>query len=278
MGKTVFIKFYAPWCMHCKAMKEDWDKLMEEYSDHDTTYVGEVDCTDKKYGGAKLCQLHEVQGYPTIKYGNPNKLIDYQGDRGYAKLLNFAKTLKPICSYAHQKYCEKGEVERMKKFESLGFDDLSKLIKEKQDEIKNTEETFENEVYKLKEEYRILLEEKDNKVQEIKDNGLDRMKEIKKILKEKENIQDDDDDEEDDDDDDDDEYDEDYEEDENPRGRRNPRDRPNRHEDEEEGPYDVEIEGDYDDDEAFENEDDEDGEMRVVYELVDEYDDDGEVW
>lgn len=51
-GKTVFIKFFAPWCGHCKKMKPDWDKLMNEYENHESVLVGEVDCTA---AGKSLC-------------------------------------------------------------------------------------------------------------------------------------------------------------------------------------------------------------------------------
>lgn len=64
-GKTVFIKFFAPWCGHCKSMKPDWDKLMEEFGTSATQLVADVDCTGE---GQAICDEQGVQGFPTLKW------------------------------------------------------------------------------------------------------------------------------------------------------------------------------------------------------------------
>lgn len=45
-GKYAFVKFYAPWCSHCNAMKPAYLKLSTYFHKEDPDFIiGEVDCT-----------------------------------------------------------------------------------------------------------------------------------------------------------------------------------------------------------------------------------------
>jgi len=68
-------------------MKPDWDKLIAEYEGSAHALIADVDCTG---GGQTLCQQQGVSGYPTIKYGDPDKLEDYSGGRTFDDLKTFA--------------------------------------------------------------------------------------------------------------------------------------------------------------------------------------------
>jgi len=57
------VKFFAPWCGHCKMMADDWEKASNQLADNDKVLIGNVDCTEHR----ELCGKHSVQGYPTLK-------------------------------------------------------------------------------------------------------------------------------------------------------------------------------------------------------------------
>ena len=93
-GNT-FIKFYAPWCGHCKRLAPAWQELAKFYEQDDSikiAKVSDVKRTGKTFCGLFLhaavgqamigcsvfqldctahgpvCQAQEVRGYPTLLY------------------------------------------------------------------------------------------------------------------------------------------------------------------------------------------------------------------
>jgi len=76
-------------------MKPDWDKLMSDFEGSPGAAVHDVDCTTE---GKALCEKHGVRGYPSIKWGDPAEMKDYQGGRSYADFKKFAdENLGPQC-------------------------------------------------------------------------------------------------------------------------------------------------------------------------------------
>jgi len=158
-------------------MKPDWDKLIAEYKDSKTALVADVDCTA---AGKPLCDSNGVRGFPTIKYGDPSALEDYQGGRDFSSLQSFAKeNLKPMCSPANLDLCEGEAKTTIEKFLAMDDAALASAIAEKEQEQEAAEKTFKDEVSKLQAKYEKLSEEKDAALEAIKKSGLGLMKSVK---------------------------------------------------------------------------------------------------
>eukprot|EP00586_Coscinodiscus_wailesii_P004714 CAMPEP_0172480004 /NCGR_PEP_ID=MMETSP1066-20121228/4861_1 /TAXON_ID=671091 /ORGANISM="Coscinodiscus wailesii, Strain CCMP2513" /LENGTH=218 /DNA_ID=CAMNT_0013240907 /DNA_START=96 /DNA_END=752 /DNA_ORIENTATION=- len=173
-GKSVFLKFFAPWCGHCKKLKPDWDKLMDEFSGSATQLIGDVDCTA---GGKSLCEANGVKGYPTLKYGDPSALQDYQGGRDFDSLKKFVEeNLKPMCSPSNIDLCDDVKKAEIEAFLNMPLDELNGKIADEEKKIKDAEETFESELQKLQNSYQKLMEDKDKTIADVKASGLGLMK------------------------------------------------------------------------------------------------------
>ncbi|XP_012515037.1 PREDICTED: protein disulfide-isomerase A2 [Propithecus coquereli] len=84
--KNVFVKFYAPWCAHCREMAPAWEALAEKYKDHADIVIAELDATANELEGLA------VPGFPTLKYfpaGPGRKVIEYKGTRDLETLSKF---------------------------------------------------------------------------------------------------------------------------------------------------------------------------------------------
>jgi len=158
-------------------MKPAWDKLVKKYQGSATALVADVDCTAD---GKPLCEEHGVQGFPTIKWGDPSALEDYDGGRDYDDLETFAKeNLKPLCSPKNLDLCDAEKKTQIESYMKMSTADLDAEIEKKDAEFKEAEETFDAEVQKLQEKYEQLEKEKTEKQAAIKGSGLSLMKAVK---------------------------------------------------------------------------------------------------
>jgi len=157
-------------------MAPDWEKLSGEWEGHEVGLVAEVDCTAD---GKPLCDANGVKGFPTLKYGDPSALDDYQGGRTFSDLSSFAKeNLKPVCSPAKIELCDDEKKKEIETLMTMSSDDLASKIAEEEQKLEDAEEDFKNEVQKLQEKYQALMEEKDAKAAAVKAAGLGLMKSV----------------------------------------------------------------------------------------------------
>lgn len=183
-GKTVFVKFFAPWCGHCKAMKPAWDSLMAEYADSETVLVADVDCIG---AGKPLCDEVGVQGFPTIKYGDPSNLEAYKGGRDLSALQTFASDLKPACNVATLENCDDAQKEKISELLERSEDELEGDISTYDKTLKKIEENFASEVQELQKTYQGLSTKKSQDISDLtKESSIGL---VKSVLKHKQSKQ-----------------------------------------------------------------------------------------
>jgi hypothetical protein len=164
-------------------MAPDWEKLHEDFKDDKVGLVAEVDCTTE---GKPLCDANGVKGFPSLKYGDPSALEDYQGGRSYADLSKFAKeNLKPVCSPANIELCDEGKKTQIQDFMKLSAEKLKELIAVEEKKLEEAETLFKDEVQKLQDAYKKLNDDKEATIAAVKGSGLGIMKSVQNHLSKK---------------------------------------------------------------------------------------------
>ena len=83
-----FVKFYAPWCGHCRHMAPAWEQLADELAADDIPVnVAEVDVT----ANSMLGKQFNIRGFPTLKLLHRGKLYSYKGRRDVDSMAAFAR-------------------------------------------------------------------------------------------------------------------------------------------------------------------------------------------
>ena len=160
-------------------MAPHWEKLASEWEGHAVGLIAEVDCTEE--ATRPLCDANGVQGFPTLKWGDPSALEDYDGGREYDDFAKFAtENLKPVCSMANLDLCDDDKKALINGFLAKSEDELKAEIKVKEALLEDAETTMKTEVEKLQATYEALTKAKETTESEIKASGLTLMKAVLK--------------------------------------------------------------------------------------------------
>jgi len=95
---------------------------MEEFAGSDTRAVVDVDCTAD---GKSLCEKFSVGGYPTLKYGDPADMQDYNGGRTFDEMKTFVEeSLGPACGPGNLDLCDEKKRKSLETFMKMTEDRL----------------------------------------------------------------------------------------------------------------------------------------------------------
>jgi len=84
-GKKAFVKYYAPWCGHCKTLAPVWEELATAFADKDIV-IGKFDATANHTD-------EPIQGFPTlIFYDGQGGQETYNGERTLEALTEFVES------------------------------------------------------------------------------------------------------------------------------------------------------------------------------------------
>lgn len=86
--KEVLVKFYAPWCGHCKTLAPHYEEAAKRLQSNPNILLVKVDSTLNEVAGV------EIQGFPTLKFFGKDKSqapVEYNGGRDAEGIINWLK-------------------------------------------------------------------------------------------------------------------------------------------------------------------------------------------
>jgi protein disulfide-isomerase-like protein len=158
-GKTVFIKFYAPWCGHCQNLAPTWEELAADWVDHKQGLVAEVDCTIGPDTEKWCSKEMQIEGFPTLLYGDTSNgrlfLTEYNGEKTFEALSAFASDTisTPYCTPINVDACDMKTKKMLQSYLKLSVDKINKEIAKVEKKVDNVQSNFQKKFQRMQSQY-----------------------------------------------------------------------------------------------------------------------------
>eukprot|EP00703_Trepomonas_sp_PC1_P003857 JAP92749.1 Protein disulfide isomerase [Trepomonas sp. PC1] len=121
------VKFFAPWCGHCRALAPVFHEISEQYTEGNLTFA-EVDCVAE----GRLCHRNNISGYPVVKLFLNGKIEEYQGARTKGPIITWLDSiLKDQFEWKTMDEChEKNKFFGIEQYFVLETPDIDESVKE----------------------------------------------------------------------------------------------------------------------------------------------------
>jgi len=149
-------------------MAPAWEQVASEWENHDIGFVGEVDCTAPE--SESLCEVFQVEAFPTILYGDPSSPEEYQGGRDYESLSAFAKANigKAVCSLGKLDACDPEDKKLVEELKGKSKEELMETAAKVDEKIAEAQTELDEYIEKINEEYEAQTAKFNSKVETLK--------------------------------------------------------------------------------------------------------------
>lgn len=95
---NVLVKFYAPWCGHCKRLAPEYEAVADALAGDKNYVVAQVNCEEER----ELCRTNGITGYPVVSLFRSGSSVKYEGARKKDDIVKWLAT-DPIKKDAEEK-------------------------------------------------------------------------------------------------------------------------------------------------------------------------------